>query len=108
MKKFAKILLPIVTGIFSSIMGIYYYLEFSGLGFPDGHLTRLGEFRKIYYPIYSIISLTLVFYSIYLTKSRSQPFLKLKYYILLVAVVATLFWSIDYHYSRILDDGGGG
>ncbi|MRI01378.1 hypothetical protein GH721_12620 [Kriegella sp. EG-1] len=96
--------------VFLILIAILLYLNAEAKGFPDGHLTELDKAEKPLYYFTSILSFTVGLFFFYLTKFKSNTYVKRFFFPTLVflVIVFLLIGCLDWYFITILDNGSGG
>ena len=99
----------LLIGILALIMGIYFYLEYDILGFPDGYLSPRDTAKELLYLTYVGIAAALFIRSMLILLFPKGLIDKRKMLTLLVPLVLFLIFILlmDQFYLQGLDHGGG-
>jgi len=89
---------------------VFFYYEFSSIGFPDGHLTELDRIRKIAYPLFSswffLFGLISGFVGMRPAKSASGRTIVV--FVLVLFAINASVYSIDRFCASKFENGTGG
>jgi len=95
-----------IIGIIITITtGLFYYYEYSMMGFPDGHLTEYGRFytKKLFPVFFGLNSIFLAgFLLSFFLKKKSKQLL------ILYICITILYFITNYYFSIQLENGQGG
>lgn len=99
----------LLIGILALIIGVYFYLEYDMLGFPDGYLSPRDAAKKVLYLSYAglaaalfIRSMLIILYPKGLIDKRKMLTLLVPLFLFLIFILL-----IDQFYLQGLEHGGG-